>query len=427
MKDYPKVMAVTINAWRDGTGINTLNSLFRCWRNDKICQIYTTSDLPNTSVCKTFFHISENLVLKSVFNRKIKTGEKVKNRSVNSTQEDVFYKNMKKRHSPFITLCRELVWLLGKWKTEELDFYIKRQKPDLLFLTLYPNIFMCRLQKYIVKKTNKPAVCYITDDNFSFKSVSKNPLSLLHRIVLRRYIKYLINYSENLLVISPKQKEEYDRIFKRDSVIITKGIDFENIVYEPKKLHSPLKMVYTGKLIIGRGESLAMIADALKRINAGKSLIEFDIYSQNTPTEDLRRRMMSGGAHFRGTVSQSEVLKIQDEADILVFAESLESKYKNSARLSFSTKITDYMKQGKCIFAVGSRDIAPIDYFIRNGCALVSSSKSEITDNLIKIAEDPSIIYDYGEKAFNSALKNHNKADMDKKFIKILTDSANNR
>ena len=60
-----------------------------------------------------------------------------------------------------------------------------------------------------------------------------------------------------------------------------------------------------------------------------------------------------------------EIQRILQYADVVVFAEALEGKEANIAKLSFSTKITDYISNGKCVLAIGKRYIAPIDYFLK--------------------------------------------------------------
>ena len=92
-----------------------------------------------------------------------------------------------------------------------------------------------------------------------------------------------------------------------------------------------------------------------------------------------------------------------------MFVESLEKKYKYTARLSFSTKITDYLKSGKCIFAIGDKDIAPIDYFNHYDSAVTATSYDEIGAKLTKIIENPDIIKKYSKKAFECGKDNHNK------------------
>lgn len=420
-KHYPKILVVSTNAWRDNTGINTLIQFFRCWDKDNIAQIYTKTALPNTTVCNRFFRISENAVLKSVIKRNVVTGEKVENETTNIgviekavSQEQRMYTHAGKKIGEFLSICREIVWKIGRWKTKELDCFIDDFNADVIFIPIYPTIYMGRIQRYIIKKTNKPVVSYLADDNYTYKTVKKDPISLLMRYLLRKQVKYIVDHSNKLLVIAPKQKEEYDRIFKVDSDVLTKGIDFSSIPFEQKPIGKPIKLVYTGKLIIGRWLSLAAIAKSLSKINANGVKAELDIYTTDTLTEEQDKALNFGGCKVKGSLTLDEVQKVQKDADILVFVESLEKKYKNAARLSFSTKITDYLKNGKCIFAIGDKDIAPIDYFDRYDSAITASSYEEIGEKLEWLIENSEKISEYSRKAYECGKENHSKEKMDK-------------
>ena len=416
----PKVLVIGINSWRDNTGINTLINFFKDWDKGNLAHLYTKSNLPKTEICDTFFRISENSVIKSVLKRNIKTGSIVHNETIisdediKSTEEENKRYAKKGKSSLILSICRELVWKFGRWKTKELDEFIENYDADVLFLPVYPTIYMCRIQKYIMKKTGKPAVTYLADDNYTYKSVSKNPLSLMHRFFLRRYVKYIVRESKQLMVIAPKQKEEYDKTFGKNSVVLTKGIDFTNLEFKPKQVSDPIKMVYTGKLIIGRDRSLSLIADALAEINKYQTLIELDIYTTDTLSKKQQMALNRNGCSVKGALELDEVQAVQKTADILVFVEGLENKYKNIARLSFSTKITDYLKSGKCVFAIGDKEIAPIDYFNRYDSAITASSYAEVYKKLTEIIDNPEIINSYGEKAFNCGKENHDISETDK-------------
>lgn len=429
MKDssLPKVLVVSTNAWRDNTGINTLINFFKDWEKDKLAQIYTKTLLPKTSICDTFFRISENAVIKSLLKRSIKTGAVVQNETEITKQnseaaksEAKLYSHAGKKASLFLSICRELVWTFAKWKTKELDQFIDNYNPDVLFIPIYPTIYVSRLQKYVIKRTQKPVVSYLADDNYTYKSISKNPFSLMHRFVLKKYVKYIIQNSAKLMVIAPKQKEECDAIFGTDSEIMTKGIDFSEISFEEKPLNNPIKMVYTGKLIIGRWLSLAKIAEALEEINKNGIKAELDIYTTDTLTEEQKRLLNRGACQVKGALSLEEVGAVQREADILVFVESLEKKYKYTARLSFSTKITDYLKSGKCIFAIGDKDIAPIDYFDRYDSAVTASSYEEIQQKLMWLIENPQKIKEYSKKGYECGVEHHSKDKMNEVLINCI-------
>lgn len=420
MKD-PKVLVVGINPWKDNTGINTLINFFSNWDKTSLAHIYTRAGLPNTVICDKFFRISEPKVLRSVFKRKLKTGEVVENSVSESSDTIAENKLYKRKHSTFMSLCRELVWLLGKWKTKELDDFLDGYGAEVLYFPLYSNVYMSRLQNYIRKRVGKPVILYVSDDNYSYKSVPKTPISLFMRFWLRGQQKKLFKNASKIMVISPKQKDEYDRIFGVDSIVMTKGIDFSDVIFEEKKPSKPIKMVYTGKLIIGRWRSLSAIAECLGSINADGAKIELDIYTTDTLTEKQSKLLNRNGCNVKGALPLDEVQRVQREADILVFVESLEEKYKNSARLSFSTKITDYMKSGKCILAIGSEDIAPIDYFKRYDSAMTATSYAEIGEQLKRFVDDTSLVTEYAKKAYQCGREHHDKNETDRILRNVIT------
>lgn len=420
----PKVLVVGINPWIDNTGINTLINFFDGWDKNSIAHIYTRAKLPNTHMCDKFFRISEPKVMKSLLKRSIKTGEEVFNsneEAVEASQESQIYN---KKHSSLMSLAREFVWLLGKWRTKELDKFLDEYDADVLFFPVYANVYMNRLQNYIRKRTKKPVVLYVSDDNYSYKSIAKTPVSVFTRFWLRSQEKKLFKNAEKIMVIAPKQKEEYDRLFNTDSVILTKGIDFSAIPYEEKPLNKPIKMVYTGKLIIGRWLSLAKIAEALGEINKNETKVELDIYTTDSLTEEQKIKLNRNGCSVKGALTLDEVQAVQKQADILVFVESLEKEFKYTARLSFSTKITDYLKSGKCIFAVGDKDIAPIDYFNRYDSAVTATSYAEISEKLKELINNKNRIIEYSKKAYDCGKEHHNLELMNKTLIDTINEAA---
>lgn len=421
--NYPKVLVIGINPWIDNSGINTLIGLFEHWDKEKVALVYTRADLPNTKVCSRFFQISENDVLKSVLKPWRQTGRVVFNTPSSEDsgveEEHKRYAKAQKKHSYFLSVCRELVWTFGHWKSKALKNFVREFAPDVLFVPVYPTVFMGKIQRYIKKLTGKPIVCYLADDNYSYEAC-KGFWAYLHRLLLRKQVKYLATHCKEMFVIVDKEKEETDRLFGTDSVIMTKGIDFTGIAYRAYTRNTPLKFVYTGKLIIGRDKTLALIADLLNEINAGEQKATLEIYSPDVVDEATMERLNRGCSKHCGCVSREEVAEIQSQADVLIFAEALEGKDGAAARLSFSTKITDYLAASKCVLAVGGPDIAPIDYFVRNDSALVATNAAQLERQLRLIIDNPSIIEEYGRKAFDCAKRNHDKAVLDERFLATM-------
>lgn len=426
--EYPKVLAIAINAWREDSTSHTLMNIFRCWDPEKLAMVYARADYPDTKVCSRFFRISENDVLKSVFKPWIRTGREVSDTPADENDkmaqaEHERYAGARKKHSYFMSLCREGVWFLGHWKTKELKRFVREVNPDVLFVPVYPVAYMGRIQRYVMKLSGKPAVCYLADDNYSYLSCS-GVFSYIHRFLLRRQVRYLSTHCSGMFTIVDKEKEETDRLFGTDSRILTKGIDFSKKPFVPRIPGKPLKFVYTGNLIIGRDKTLALLADILNEVDHGQGRVSLDIYSPDRVDDLTMSRLNRGCSHHRGFVSRDRVAGVQREADVVVFAEALAGKEINAARLSFSTKITDYLANGKCILALGVREIAPIDYFIRNDSALIASNGDEIKEQVLKLLNNPDVIMEYERKAYDCAVRNHDRCVMNRRFIETMKKAA---
>lgn len=430
-KIYPATLVISINAWKDKGGINTLLNLFNGWDKCKLSQIYTRSDMPQTQACDDFFRIPEIAVVKRVFKPWIKAGERVysvdsiltKNQKAQIEAEEKNKQRMHRSQSWLLTLARELIWWIGSWKTKELKKYLTEGSWDVVFCPIYPLIYMNRLQAYVLHKTGLKGVAFLGDDNYSYKSGDGSFLFKIHRYFLRKSIRGVIKECRDVFVMVPKMQKEYDMEFGIKSILLTKGIDYD-IIYTPefKEPNKPIQIVYAGKMIYGRYRSLAAIASALKNINKDTVKATLHIYTPDIITSQLDVMLnIPNCSVIHDPVPYTELQKVLADADIVIFVESLEDDYRYLARLSFSTKITDYFMSGKCIFAIGGDDIAPIEYLKDKDAALVCTSYSEIEDKLITVISNPSLIKKYAEKAFECGYKYHNAREVEKKMYDVLS------
>lgn len=72
----PKILAISLSAWRNDSNAHTQTDLFQFWSPDRVAQIYTKSLLPDTPVCHEFFQIAENSVNKKCFHPEVRQDEK---------------------------------------------------------------------------------------------------------------------------------------------------------------------------------------------------------------------------------------------------------------------------------------------------------------------------------------------------------------
>ncbi len=421
----PKVLVVDVNAWREDAASNTLMEIFRSWDRERLALVYTSSELPNTSACDRFFQIGENQILRSVYKPGMKVGRKVENTPSKNDADAQAERDLRtKAHRSgrkWMRLAREVVWKLGHWKTAALDQFVSEFEPDVLFIPIFAYAYMGRIEEHIIKMTGKPTVCYLADDNYSYDAC-RDVLDYVMRSWNRKYVRSLATGCKEMFVIVDKEKEDTDNRFGTDSVILTKSIDFTGKCFREKEIKMPLKFVYTGSLLIGRGETLSVVADAINKVNndAGEMKAELYVYSQTAPANEVLNHINNGSAHFCGSVPHQKILGILQDADVVIFAEAMHGKEANIAKLSFSTKITDYLSTGKCILAIGKEDIAPIDYFRRNDAALIASCDEDILEQVCKILASPAIINQMGKAAFVCAVKNHEKGAVTERFINTM-------
>ncbi len=419
----PRILVITVASWNSKVGSNTWASLLKNYDSENIANICIRDEIPDNKICSRYFAISENKVLKSIFKRSIKTGKEIMPEYANDNADDLNahnerYQKMQKNRRYSLLLARELVWKLGSWKTRELDEFLDNFKPDVILHSMEGYIHLNDIVKYAIKRTGAKAVGYIWDDNFTYKQSNKLGFKF-YRFFQRRSLKKLAKVTSRFFAISDMTKEEADKFFNIDCTILTKPLSAQPSV-DYSELKMPITAVYTGNLMIGRDKTLARIVRAANSINSDSVKIKFEIYTKTNLSDEIKEVLNCNYCTLHDPVPQNEVLKIQRKSDMLIFAEDIDGIYAKSARLSFSTKITDYLSSGKCIFAVGCKETAPMQYFIKNDAAVIATNDSEIKEQLKAVTDKPSLLVDYAEKASAVGIKNHSEDKIFNDFDSVI-------
>ena len=418
-----KVMIVSVPAWNKKSGSDTFSSLMEGYGADNVANIYIRESLPDSPVCNNYFRISENAVLKSVFKRTLKTGKRVfaeQEHNDNEKNERITeerYKKFSSKKNFFLSMARELVWKFGVWKTKELKAFIDEFKPDVVFFAMEGYIHLNRISRYVIKRSGAKGVGYFWDDNFTYKQSNKLGYKI-YRFFQKKSIKKTAKKCSEFFAITPKTKKEADETFGISCKVLTKPIK-NTAEYKTYIPNTPIKIMYTGKLIIGRFETVRLIGDVLNIINKNGIKAELDVYTTTYLTEE-QLNSVGEYVHILGAIPQTEVAEKQAQADILLFAEALPGPKSKAARLSFSTKITDYMRSGKCILAVGDFDTAPMEYLKQEDAALTAQSEEEIKLALEALINEPNLINEYAKKGYDCGVRNHSEEKIKKLLFKTL-------
>lgn len=418
------LLVTSIPSWNQSSGSDTFSSLMKGIDPSGVANLYVRGAMPDSSAASRYFHIDEISVIKSCLNPSIKTGEEVCVSVPDSKAGAPAEVSIYHHRSKLILWLRELGWKFGRWNSKELDSFLESVNPDVLLFPIESYPYFNRINEYIIEKCEpQKVVGYLWDDNFTYKQHPHSLVFKIERFFLRKQVRRLINSCIDVLAISPKMKEECDKEFGVDSIVITKPI-FNCGEFEDYQAGTPVRILYTGKLIIGRDDTVIEVVKAIKEVNKEGQKAILDIYTNTQLSEDKKAKIaVEGCCNLHDPVPQSEVAALQKKADVLLFAESLSDR-DLTARLSFSTKLTDYFAAGKCIWAVGNSDLGPIEYLRKEDAGLISTSLTGITEKLNLLINNSAIISEYAEKAYRCGENKHNKDMITNKLYCILTSTG---
>lgn len=419
-----RILITSIPCWNQKTGANTFATLFEGYDSHDLANIYISPGLPDSNVCSRYFSVREWQVMKSVFMRRVITGEEV---GVNECLEDNNVERelertkqfARKRRRIFLWM-RELGWKLGNWNSAELDAFLEDFNPDVLVFPIESYPYFNRLNEYIIRKCKpKKVIGYLWDDNFTYKQFPNDLLYKVERYFLRKQVRRLVGLCNNVLSISPKMKLECDAEFGINSTLLTKPIR-ESLANPYNFSGFPVRFLYTGSLVIGRDKVLLQLAEAIDKINKELDFISLDVYTMTQVSDEYKTKFSSCRlCNLHGGILQSEVFREQENSDVLVFAESLDSK-NQVARLSFSTKITDYISSKRCVFVVGQESNASVQYFKENDAAIICSDINQIYAILQELVENPGRIREYAIKAEQCGIKNHSREQILETLCQVI-------
>lgn len=416
-----KILVITVPSWNTKVGANSWATLLEKYPAENIASIYIRDEIPDSKVCARYFNISENKIIKSLFRPGVQTGREVMSQQTPAEPDEDLqahnarYAKMKKR--PYsLLLARELIWKLGSWHTSELDSFLDSFQPDIILHSMDGYIHLNRIIEYAIRRTGAAAVGYIWDDNFTYKQSSDLGYKI-YRFFQRGSLKRLAKKTQAFFAISSFTKKEADDFFGIDCHLLTKPLSSTPVVHYGE-IGQCIKILYTGNLYIGRDQSLLKVVNAVKQLPKGRFFI--DVYTNSQLDEVYLKQIDPAVCCIHDPIPQAEALNKQRQADVLLFLEDIDGKDAKVARLSFSTKITDYLSSGKCILAVGNMDTAPMQYFKENDAALVCDSEDQIVDTLLRIDRTPGLLAEVAEHAAKTGQENHNKEKIQKTFDSVI-------
>ncbi len=417
-----RVLIITSMPWRDDNNIGNSYSNIFAGVKDKIefAHIYCRSGMPQNSICHRYFQIDESKLFLNIKNRKNILGKAFYLENPQNTDIEEFsptYNRMRIMRWEIFFLARNILWSLADWKNKQLDNFVEEFEPDVMFgtLTYMPNINQMMI--YISRKYNLPLFIYSWDDVYSLKQFSLSPIYWIRRFSQRKWIRKSVKQADKLYAITELMQKEYSKYFEKPFELLYKGYSYQKEVFIPKKIHDPIKFVFMGNLGAGRWKTLAKMAKELDRINRNKRKVLLNIYTLSPLSKKMKDKLCIGNtSRIMPVVPNDMVMKVLQGADILVHIEPLSLKNRLFYRLSFSTKLVDYFKAGKCIIGFG-KNTASLKYIEDNQCGIVINHPSELKKKLVTLIDNSKIITEYSKRAWLCGFKNHQIEPIQEKLI----------
>ena len=424
-----KVLLITSMPWREDNNIgNSYSNLFGDIDDFEIAHIYCRDGEPYNSKVTQYFQISENRLAKQLFKKSIKTGKAFymdASNNENDQKTSKTYNRLRILRWELFFIFRDLLWGIGNWKTKELYDFIDNFNPDIIFATLtnMPNINI--MINEIHNKYHKPIILYSWDDVYSFKHYSYNPLFWIRKLYQRHYIRKTVKKAALLYTITNEMKEEYSNYFNKDCKLLYKSYNFSNKPKTTTHIQKPYKLVFMGNMGAGRWIALAELAKVLTEINKCNPVATLDIYSLSPRSKEMENLLnIEGTSKLMDKAPQNKIMDILQNADILIHVEPINKRDASFYRLSFSTKIVDYLYNAKCIIGIG-RKTATLSYIEKNDAGIVFYDTNNMKEQLIQLFNNPSLIIKYGENAWNCGVKNHKREIIKHMLKKDFSEIAN--
>lgn len=305
-------------------------------------------------------------------------------------------------------------------------------KPDCVY-ALIGNYWLSKVVLNSAKALDIPVYLHVTDDYVT--SLYKNlPFKKSMAKASEQAFIELANYSAGRAAISPIMAKAYeDRYGLKwdwfttlvDPLASQSPIASSNSVGSNK----PITLTYAGGIRIGRHESLLKLADALEKLSESQSLKSvLNIYAPDYEIERLGKELSEHPfVRIKGWINPEELPEVLNQSDILVHAESFEEEFVKYTKLSFSTKLSQYMMTDKPILGIGPEEVGSMRMIHETGSGLVLTTLEANELSLLhEFLTDRKQQSAYGLKGKAWAKKWVSKEEGSNRFRKVINQAIDN-
>lgn len=414
-----KVLIISHNCFSTTQSMGkTFASLFSEFEKSELMQLYLYPTLPNTDQCTNLFRITDHDVMDSILHRNYCCGRPIQPHEIkleNKLYQDISASEAYKRprkNDLLARRARDVMWMLGNWKSEELKAWLNEGRPDVVFYALGDAVFSQNIAMWAANYLNIPLVTYVCDEFYYYHRNLHGFFARAISVPLVKNIEKTIKSSVHLITICKEQGEAYKKTFGVPYTTIMTGSSFPagSLAVESDSN----QISYIGNLALNRWKSIQEIASTIQRINKEQNE-NFRLVYYGTENEHL-----SGYAEFGGRLSHEEIQTVMSRSRLLIHTESFEEKFRDRLRYSVSTKVADSLASGNCLFAYGPEELASFHYLKKNECAFVCGDEEKLYGVMADALTNKYERNRISANAVHVAEKNHNSKLNSKKLKEVM-------
>ena len=335
-----------------------------------------------------YYRLTDREVLRSIVHPSNMAGSEVQPNKLSVESQN---NNRTIKHSEISRFLREILWNFGKIDYERMFKWIERDGVDIIFFMGGDCCFAYDVFAHITEQyPNVPNVIYLTDDYILPRNKFNIFLTIRRKMLLSKMM-LSVPKANLLITISEEMRKEYRRIFNKDSYV------YANIPVEIRDMENQINdnscvvgsknytLSYTGGLHYNRWKVLRKLGLAIQKYNViNNTHIVLNIYAPLKPSNRVLSKLnIENGSCFCGALNSGQVEDVLIKSDSLVFVECFDKKSIASTRLSFSTKIYEYLSYKKPVLAIGPDMVSSIKFLTQ--CAYCITNYKKISPEELNI------------------------------------------
>lgn len=340
------ILVISNNAFSstDNNG-KTIASILESIKGYEISQLYFNPKSPSALLKSNFFSITDNQMIDKFLNK-----TSITNKSSNSGKSGT--------HGHFKRLLREIIWRKKYWNTDELNNWLDRIKPTIILFVAGDSGFAYNITKYVHSKYKTKLITYITDD-YILNNFTLNIFEIIRTYQIKKKLLNLFSISTQVLTISPVMEEKYRLLYGLKSRIMANKTKYLDNYYKEKKNEKKI-ILYAGGLHYGRLRSIILLAKKIKQLKLDTNY-EINVYTNSNYSPQKINKLTNVLKIYEG-IDEDSLKHKYSEADVLLFVESFKRKHIKKTKLSFSTKIPEYISIGKPILTIGPKSVGSVKF-----------------------------------------------------------------